>query len=96
MGDIANNRLNLVPAIRSIEAQIREITAKYHAEIAPYESSLKELRKINRACEKCCGKGKVLRQRICAEDDRPDPNDPRDWIKCNECDGTGLSRYKKE
>lgn len=81
--------LNLVPAIQAIEDQIAEINDEYAKKLRPYENSLKELRKINEACEKCNGEGKVLRQRACAEDDRPDPKDPRDWNICPVCKGTG-------
>ena len=83
---------NVVPAIKAIEDQISQITRQYQQEIAPYESSLEELRKINEACEHCNGEGKVLRRRACAEDDRPNPNDPSDYIKCPRCDGTGLAK----
>jgi len=54
--------------------------------------ALEELRMRNTVCEKCKGDGKVLRSRMCAEDDSPDPNDPNDWITCPECRGTGEAR----
>jgi len=54
--------------------------------------ALEELRKQNTVCEKCQGDGKVLRTRMCTEDDRPDPNDPNDWITCPECRGTGEAK----
>lgn len=85
------NELNLVPAIIEIEAQIRKIEAEYNKKLQPYKNSLEQLRKINTACERCKGIGKVLRSRACAEDDPPDPNDPRDWNKCDVCHGTGLA-----
>ena len=87
------NELNLVPAIKEVEAQIRKIKAEYSKKLQPYEDSLEHLRKINTACERCNGVGKVLRPRACAEDDPPDPNDPRDWNKCDECHGTGFAPY---
>ncbi len=92
------NKLNLVPAIKAIQTQIQEITTEYNKQVAPYKESLKQLRAINTACERCCGKGKILRSRTCAEDDRPDPNDPRDYITCPSCGGTGLvcSKYEGE
>lgn len=85
------NKLNLVPAIREIEAQIGKINREYKEKLAPYEESLAKLREINTACEVCGGEGKILRSRACAEDDRPDPNDPGDWVKCRKCLGTGLA-----
>lgn len=87
------SELNLVPAIKAIEGEIRQLKAEYQAKLRPYEDSLKQLQEINTACLKCYGKGKVLRSRACAEDDAPDPNDPRDWNVCDECHGTG--RIKK-
>lgn len=90
------NKLNLVPAIREVEAQIHKLEAKFDAEVKPYRDSLEALRKINQACERCNGEGKVLCSRACAEDDRPDPNDPRDYITCPICHGTGLSKKEKE
>lgn len=70
--------LNLVPAIKSIEKGLNELNKK----IQPYLDSLEKLREINQACEYCNGTGRVLRNRSCAEDDRPDPNDLSDYIKC--------------
>lgn len=87
--------LNLVPAIREIEAQIREMESDFRAKLKPYQESLNALRKINQACENCEGAGKVLRYRSCAEDDRPDPNDPSDWNTCPVCHGTGCATTKK-
>ncbi|MCM1222438.1 MAG: hypothetical protein NC548_49020 [Lachnospiraceae bacterium] len=86
------NSLNLVPAIREIEHQISKMESDFEAKILPYKRSLIELRKINTACEFCGGEGRVLRSRACAEDDRPDPNDPTDWLKCSKCCGTGLAK----
>ena len=92
----STNKLNLVPAIREVEAQIHELETKFNAEVKPYRDSLKALRKINQACERCNGEGKVLRSRVCAEDDRPDSDDPSDYITCPLCHGTGLSKKEKE
>ena len=55
------NELNLVPAIIEIEAQIRKIEAEYNKKLQPYKNSLEQLRKINTACERCNGIGKILR-----------------------------------
>lgn len=93
---MSREKMNLVPAIRQIEEQISEIESEYKIKAKPYHDSLKALRKLNTACEKCAGKGKVLRRRACAEDDRPDPTDPRDYIKCDACGGSGLANYAEE
>lgn len=84
------NNLNLVPAIKAIENEIKKLDAEHNKKIKPYIDSLIQLREINTACEFCCGKGKILRKRSCAEDDRPDPEDPRDYVICPSCGGSGL------
>ena len=81
---------NLVPAIRELEAEVRQIEAEYRKELEPLTTSIAQLRKLNTACEKCCGNGRVLRSRTCAEDDRPDPDDPTDYIMCDRCFGSGM------
>lgn len=91
-----SEKLNLVPAIREIEAQIRDITAEFEAKVKPYKDSLDALRRVNQACERCGGEGRVLRSRACAEDDRPDPNDPSDYNTCPICHGTGLVPKSRE
>lgn len=83
--------LNLVPAIKAIQSQIREIEYEYQVKLKPFNDSLKQLREINEACERCNGEGKILRNRSCAEDDAPDPNDPRDYRVCPDCKGSGYS-----
>lgn len=89
------DKLNLVPAIKAIEQQICEIASEYNKLIEKYKTSLSYLRELNDYCEKCCGEGKILRSRCCAEDDRPDPNDPRDYITCDNCGGTGIVTREK-
>lgn len=86
-----SDKLNLVPAIREIEAQIKQIEYEHRKKIEPYKKSLEHLREINEACEVCCGAGKVLRSRACAEDYVPDPNDPSDYNTCTQCHGTGMA-----
>lgn len=81
--------LNLVSAIRTIEEEIRKLTYEFQQKVDPYEKSLKHLKELNTACLKCGGTGKILRSRACAEDDRPDPDDPRDWHQCPACRGSG-------
>lgn len=86
--------LNLVPAIRELEREIRKQECEFNARIKPYKDSLEQLRRLNTACETCNGFGKVLRSRACAEDDAPDPNDPRDYRECRVCKGTGTTDKK--
>ena len=85
--------INVVPAIKMIQKEIDEKTIAFNAEIQPLKDALKALVDVNEICVACEGKGKVLRKRLCAEDDRPDPNDPRDYIICFACSGSG--RQKK-
>ena len=84
-----NQPLNLVPAIKEIEKIIRDKEYAFKQEIEPYKNSLAQLRQLNEACECCDGRGWNLRARSCAEDDRPDPDDPRDRVTCPYCGGTG-------
>ena len=91
-----NEMINLVPAIHEIEKIIAVRKSQFMKEIEPYQQSLESLRKINEACEVCGGAGKKLRSRSCAEDERPDPNDPKDWEKCQFCGGTGVKKQKEE
>lgn len=87
-----NNVLNLLPAIRELEKSIKEKELEFEFQISLYRRSLRELRELNQACECCDGQGKKLRSRACAEDDRPDPNDPSDYIICPACHGTGRKK----
>lgn len=79
--------MNLVPAIIEIESQISGLKSRHRKELEPYINSLKELRKINTACESCGGNGKVWR-RSCAEDDG-------DYYKCDACCGSGKKHISK-
>lgn len=83
-----SNTLNLLPAIRSIEEQIRVIESDHRKKIAPYQMSLDELRKINTACETCGGSGQIFK-RVCAEDDGS-------TYLCSVCCGTGVQPHPKE
>jgi len=85
--------MNLVPAINEMESAISKTKHEYDDKIKELKDGLVALRKLNTVCEKCGGEGKYLRSRACAEDDRPDPNDPRDYIKCSDCHGTGKAKY---
>lgn len=77
-------RVNLVPAIKAIKDQIRQIQHKHRKELEPYEESLDAMRKVNTACEQCEGTGRVF-SRSCAEDDG-------DYHTCTSCWGTGVQK----
>ena len=85
--------MNLVPAIRQMEKQIDENNQEHHKKNQELLDGLVALRKLNTVCEECGGKGKRLRQPVCAEDDRPDPNYSGDWRSCEACGGLGVARY---
>lgn len=72
-----------------------ELEQRYNKKINHIQIVQEKLREINQACEYCNGTGRVLRNRSCAEDDRPDPNDLSDYIKCRGCNGTGLAHQNK-
>lgn len=86
--------LNLVDAIIELNKKIGQKRMAFNIEIGRMEDAVEYLKELNEACIACNGKGKILRTRSCAEDDRPDPDDPRDWVVCPACHGTG--REKKE
>lgn len=73
--------INLLPAIRELEKEIRRKENEFDKEIIPYRESLQHLRKINTACEQCNGEGKKFR-RACAEDEG-------EYYPCKACRGTG-------
>lgn len=85
-----NEPLNLIPAIKELQKRKNELIKEFQRKVRPLQDSIEHLRKLNEVCERCEGKGWNLRTRVCAEDDRPDPNDPRDRIICDVCHGTGL------
>lgn len=87
--------MNLLPALEEMRRQIQKVKSEKDMELHELEQGLDALKKLNTYCESCGGVGKTLRSRACAEDDRPDENDPRDWRKCNYCGGTGRVRYVK-
>ena len=84
--------INLVPAIKELEAQIKRQEQEFLKVIEPYKNSLTQLRKLNTVCETCRGNGRVLRARACAEDDRPDPKYINDYIIYPDCKGSGKIR----
>lgn len=81
--------VDLTPAITALQATIQSLKQQRDSALKPYRDSLDALRKQNTVCERCHGEKYVLRPRACAEDDL-DPDDPRDRIKCPECNGTGV------
>lgn len=86
--------LNLVESMNEIKRR-RDVYAKEAEDkLKAFDETYKILFDMNEACPNCNGLGKKLRSRACAEDDAPDPNDPRDWNACPWCGGTG--RAKKE
>lgn len=83
---------NLVAALK----ELRKEKAEYKSKLIGIDTAILAVQRINTVCEKCEGKGKVLRSRACAEDDRPDPNDPNDWITCPDCHGSGHAITERE
>lgn len=72
--------------------ELRKEKAEYKSKLIGIDTAILAVQRINTVCEKCEGKG-----RACAEDDRPDPNDPNDWITCPECHGSGgVTQQRKE
>lgn len=88
---------NLVAALKELRKEKADLEAEYKSKLIGIDTAILAVQRINTVCEKCEGKGKVLRPRACAEDDRPDPNDPNDWITCPECHGSGgVTQQRKE
>lgn len=81
--------LNLIPAMDAIKAKRQKLIEDKDREIQALDIAFKTLCELNEACLYCGGQGKKLRARACAEDDRPNPNDPNDWEICPSCKGTG-------
>lgn len=82
-------RLNLLPAMRDLDQQIRDLKTKYERDLADLQHAREVVGKLNETCPFCDGRGWNLRKRACAEDDRPDPDDPRDRVPCSACHSTG-------
>lgn len=70
---------NLVAALK----ELRKEKAEYKSKLIGIDTAILAVQRINTTCEKCEGKGKILRSRACAEDD------PSDWITCPDCHGSG-------
>lgn len=86
---MTNGEVNLVEAIRTVKNQIAEMEREFERTVAPYKNGLAALIEMNTVCTECGGTGRTLRSRVCAEDDRPDPNDPTDYVRCKRCHGSG-------
>lgn len=87
---------NLVAALKELRKEKADLEAEYKSKLIGIDTAILAVQRINTVCEKCEGKGKVLRSRACAEDDRPDPNDPNDWITCPDCHGSGHAITERE
>lgn len=85
--------INLLNAITDLEKQKGALTDRYNAEVKELDDAIAVLRKSNQACWCCGGRGWNLRQRVCAEDDRPNEDDPRDRRTCRMCHGTGIKHW---
>lgn len=81
--------VNMLDAMDAVQKEITRRQDEFAEEMAGLTSALKVLRNLNEACPRCRGAGWKLRERACAEDDRPNPDDPADRIRCGECGGSG-------
>ncbi len=89
-------RLDFLKAMKEMDRQIIDLQDKYQKDLAELTAAREVLGLINETCPFCGGAGFRLRPRACAEDDRPDPNDPRDRISCKSCHGTGWKHWTDE
>lgn len=96
MNDGKRKPLNLLEAIHTLEKQRNQEIHEHEERLRNIDAAITAVRKANEVCWFCGGAGYKLRERVCAEDDRPDPNDPRDRIKCKACHGTGWKHWKDE
>lgn len=83
---------NLVAALKELRKEKADLEAEYKSKLIGIDTAILAVQRINTTCEKCEGKGKILR----TEDDRPDPNDPSDWITCPDCHGSGHAITERE
>ena len=88
--------LNMLPAMKELDKKREALTIAYQKQMDAYNAAYKVLFDLNEACPHCDGAGKKLRSRACAEDDRPDPNDPNDWETCIHCGGSGRARKEQD
>lgn len=85
--------LNLIEALETIKQKRRKVFEERDKELAELDAAYNVLFDLNEACLECRGKGKKLRTRSCAEDDRPNSNNESDWIQCPVCKGTGRVKH---
>lgn len=88
--------INLIPAIEALKEERRKKVEEFEKQMAVMDAAISAVGKANQACTFCNGKGWRLRSRVCAEDDRPDPDDPRDRVTCKACRGTGWKHWTDE
>ena len=62
---------NLVAALKELRKEKADLEAEYKSKLIGIDTAILAVQRINTVCEKCEGKGKILRTRACAEDDRP-------------------------
>lgn len=85
--------LNLISSIHELENKKQKIIEQCRQDVEEIDKAIEIVKKMNEACLDCRGKGWRLREMACAEDDRPNPEDPNDRIKCRSCNGTGFRVY---
>lgn len=88
--------LNLIEPMNEIKRRRSSFESEAKHKFEAFDEAYRILEDMNEACFHCNGQGKRLRSRSCAEDDAPDPNDPRDWLVCTWCGGSGRKRGKRE
>lgn len=96
MNNVKRKPLNLLEAIHTLEAQRAQEVEEHAERLRNIDAAIKAVRMANEVCWVCGGTGGKLRSRVCAEDDRPDPNDPRDYTVCKACHGTGWKHWFDE
>lgn len=78
--------------IEALKVKENPIKNKYEPQITELKRILLSLKSNNEVCEQCKGKGKILRSRVCVEDDSVDLNDPNNWETRDMCRGSGLEK----
>lgn len=86
---MAQENLNLVPAILAMLQEKENVIQVAAQKIREIEDGVKALRKLNTVCEECRGKGKYLRTTVSIEDEASGTQVSRDWVTCHVCHGTG-------
>lgn len=83
--------LNLVDAIVKLNKEIGQERIEFNRKIDKMEAVVEYLKEINEACIACNGKGEVFGGSLCTANIF-ERNDPRNWITCPACGGTGLEK----